>query len=291
MKEPDALPRFLTDDQVRKLRDHFEARTIQPNPRLSQRDARMDRAAFYLLWQAGMRSGEVEELRLEDLDLSARKLTVRQGKGQKDRTVYLTDTTVKAVQAYLAVRGQGPDGYVFVFRHQPLKVGLLAGRMKMAGARVGVKAHPHRLRHTCATQLLNAGCRVTSLQKFLGHKELNSTMIYARVHERTVAEDYYAAMAHVEQKLELAPTEPIVRQPLNEHARTELMKLVGTLAQPQVSDAIRMDVVARMRQALSCDSLFRCETNNLSTDGPENRKTPVMPQLSAAQLQNPSYLG
>jgi integrase len=54
----------------------------------------------------------------------------------------------------------------------------------------------------CATQLLNAGCRVTSIQKFLGHKRLNSTMIYARVHDRTVADDYYAAMDRIEQRLE-----------------------------------------------------------------------------------------
>jgi len=46
---------------------------------------------------------------------------------------------------------------------------------------MAVTVYPHRLRHTCATQLLNAGCRVTSIQKFLGHKRLNSTMIYARL--------------------------------------------------------------------------------------------------------------
>lgn len=280
LKAPDALPKFLTDEEVRKLRDHFEARTLQPNPQLSPRDAHMDRAAFYLLWQAGLRSGEVEELHLEDLDLSARKLTVRQGKGQKDRTVYLTDTTVKALQAYLAVRGQGPDGYVFLFRNQPLKVGLLAGRIKMAGARVGVKVYPHRLRHTCATQLLNAGCRVTSLQKFLGHQKLNSTMIYARVHERTVAEDYYAAMSQVEQRLELATSVQVAAQPLDEHARTELMNLVETLAQPQMSDEIRRNLAARMRDVL---------TGNAhaihSPDERENRKTLVLPQCTMLHLQ------
>ena len=68
-----------------------------------------------------------------------------------------------------------------------------------------MKVYPHRLRHTCATQLLNAGCRVTSIQRFLGHKDLSSTMVYARAHDQTVAEDYFAAMQRVEQRLEIVP--------------------------------------------------------------------------------------
>jgi site-specific recombinase XerD len=77
--------------------------------------------------------------------------------------------------------------------------------MQIAGEAVGVKVYPHRLRHTCATQLLNAGCRVTSIQKFLGHKKLNTTMIYAKAHDQTVADDYYAAMGRIEQRLEIVP--------------------------------------------------------------------------------------
>jgi hypothetical protein len=52
---------------------------------------------------------------------------------------------------------------------------------------------------------LNAVCRVTTIQKLLGHQRLNSTMIYARVHDRTVAKDYYAAMADIEKQLDLQP--------------------------------------------------------------------------------------
>jgi len=51
--------------------------------------------------------------------------------------------------------------------------------------------------------LLNAGCRVTSIQRFLGHKELSSTMIYAKAHDQTVAEDYFAAMEKVEQRIQI----------------------------------------------------------------------------------------
>jgi integrase/recombinase XerD len=124
------------------------------------------RAAFYLLWQAGMRCGEVEEVRLEDLDLGQKRLSVRDGKGKKDRTVYLTETAIHALQEYLAVRGEGSGDHVFLYRNAPLSKDLIRCRLKSTGERIGVKVYPHRLRHTCATQLLNAGCRVTSIQRF-----------------------------------------------------------------------------------------------------------------------------
>jgi site-specific recombinase XerD len=198
LKQPDRLPRFLTDEHVCRLRDDFEQRVTQARFSAQRRDAVLDRAAFYLMWHAGLRLGEVEELRLEDLDLPGRKLMVRQGKGRKDRAVYLTDTTVRAVQDYLTARGQGPTDHVFLYRNKPVCKDLIRSRVKAAGERVGVQVSPHRLRHTCATQLLNAGCRVTSIQKLLGHRHIDSTLIYARVHDQTVSADYYAAMVRIE---------------------------------------------------------------------------------------------
>ncbi len=88
----------------------------------------------------------------------------------------------------------------------------------------------HRLRNTAATQLLNAGCRITSIQKFLGHKELSSTMIYARVHDRTVADDYYTAMERVEQRLELLGAPAEEQQQLAGSERTQLLALTAQLA-------------------------------------------------------------
>lgn len=106
LKPPDSLPKYLTDEQVRLLRDDFEGRVAQARLVNHRRDALLDRAIFYLLWQCGLRSGEVEELRLEDLDLGGRKINIRDSKGRKDRTVYATDNTIHALQEYLAVRGQ-----------------------------------------------------------------------------------------------------------------------------------------------------------------------------------------
>ena len=152
LKPPDSLPKYLTDAQVRLLRDDFEGRVVLASLASQRRLALLDRAMFYLLWQCGLRSGEVEELRLEDLDLNGRNLSVRDGKGQKDRTVFVTDTTIQALQEYLAVRGAGSGDHVFLYRNAPLSRCFIGCRIKAAGERVGVKVYPHRLRHTCATR-------------------------------------------------------------------------------------------------------------------------------------------
>ncbi len=212
LKEPDSLPRFLTDEQVGKLRDDLENRARSARTPAQIRDACLDRAVFYLLWQAGLRRGEVEDFLLADLRLRERHLIVRRGKGVKDRAVYLTDAAAKSLKAYLAVRGPGRTDHVFLYRYKPLSKDLIYGRIKAAGKRTGVKVTPHMLRHTFATQLVNAGCRITAIQALLGHRRLNSTMVYARVHDQTVAQDYYAAMALIEKRLEPRlnlPPEPL----------------------------------------------------------------------------------
>ncbi|MCP5016313.1 MAG: hypothetical protein GY938_13730, partial [Ketobacter sp.] len=77
LKEPDRLPRFLTDEQVARLRDDLEARVEQADTPVRLRDALLDRAAFYLMWQGGLRLGEVHALCLEDVDLAGCRLTIR----------------------------------------------------------------------------------------------------------------------------------------------------------------------------------------------------------------------
>jgi site-specific recombinase XerD len=244
VKEPERLPRFLTDEQVRALRDEFERRVADADTWVTRRDALLDRATFCLLWQCGLRIGELEELLLEDLDLSGKKLIIRQGKGQKDRAAYLTETVITALNAYLSARGLGPTEHVFLYRNQPLCKDLVRERIKAAGRRVGVKVTPHQLRHTCATQLLNAGCRVTSIQKLLGHRKLDSTLIYARVHDHMLAADFYAAMARIEQSLKLKDEPPATSE------RESLLALAEQLAAPQLGDEQRLELAAQLRGAL-----------------------------------------
>jgi integrase len=246
LKQPDRLPKFLTDDQVRLLRDDVESRLAQARFFAQRRDALLNRATFYLLWQCGLRRGEVEELRLEDLDLNGRKLSVRNGKGMKDRTVFLTGIAVQALQAYLPLRGEGPTDHVFLYRNQPLSKDLIHGRLKAAGQRIGVKVYAHRLRHTCATQLLNAGCPVTSIQKLLGHKKLNTTMVYAKAHDQTVEADYFAAMGRIEQRLELVEVPEEVSKEVSENTRGQLRSLAEQLFMREMTLEARLEIAAQM---------------------------------------------
>lgn len=251
LKQPDPLPRYLTDEQVKKLREEVERMVREAQVASHRRLAVLIRAAFYLLWQGGMRLGEVEELRLEDLDFAQKRLSVRDGKGKKDRTVYLTETAIQAVQAYLRVRGTGSGDHVFLYRNAPLKKDLIRAQLQYAGERVGVKVFPHRLRHTCATQLLNAGCRVTSIQRFLGHKELSSTMVYARAHDQTVAEDYFAAMQRVEQRLEIVPEpkEETKYEVVKVQEPDKLLQLIEQLELPELCLEERLDLASQLREA------------------------------------------
>ena len=198
LKKSQSLPRFLTDSQVVALRDDIWRRVAQAITPAAKRDRLLDQAAFYLLWQTGIRVSELEDIRLSDIDLAGQKILIRQAKGLKDRAVYLTEAVISTLQEYLAVRGPAMTDHLFIYRHKPLSKDLVRSRLKTASKKLGFKVTPHMLRHTFATQLLNGGAKITTIQAILGHKRLNTTMTYANVHDNVVAEEYYRAMAIIE---------------------------------------------------------------------------------------------
>ena len=93
----------------------------------------------------------------------------------------------------------------------------------------GVKVNPHRISHTLANHLMNAGCWVTFIQRIMGHKRLNSTMIYARVHDEVVAEDYFQAINRAEKNLSFNTPNSEVRISLITTEWYELSAFVKTL--------------------------------------------------------------
>jgi site-specific recombinase XerD len=203
LKESEQLPRYMTSEQLNRLKEEVEARVLIAEDQHQLYDALLLRAIFYLLWQGGLRSGEVELLRFSDFYIfranREQRLFVRDGKWRKGRAVYLTDVALEALKAYLAIRDVDKAGdFVFVRNGVPLKKNFLAQRLRTIGRCVDVHVSPHRLRHTFATQLLNVGCRVTSIQKLLGHTNLNTTMTYARAFDQTVMSDYFQAVDAME---------------------------------------------------------------------------------------------
>lgn len=257
LKKPDSLPRFLTDEQVRRLRADLEQQLAKATTTARRRMCRLDLAAFYLLWQGGLRPCELEDLALADLSLDQRRLIIRRSKGVRDRTVYLTEATVIVVKAYLAVRGEGIAGmtdFVFLYRHKQMSRELIRCRMKAAGKRTGIKVTPHMLRHTFATQLVNAGCKITSIQSLLGHKRLQTTLTYARLHDQTIATDYYTAMAMIEERLQpgLLPEDNGngSNQTKAHDTPAHLLELVSTL-QAEPLTASQQAMVDELQQGLA----------------------------------------
>jgi hypothetical protein len=128
---------------------------------------------------------------------------VEKSKGLKDRVVYLSQPATDALVVYLEIRGPAATGHLFIFRHQALRPSYFRHRLSTYGKRCGVQVTPHRLRHTCATLLLNAGAPILAVQTILGHKHIDTTLGYARLYDGTIAADYYRAMDDIERRLEL----------------------------------------------------------------------------------------
>ncbi|GAG53813.1 unnamed protein product [marine sediment metagenome] len=106
------------------------------------RDSRLDMAAFYLLWQGGLRVCELEDLTLNDLYLQQRRILIRRGKGLKDRTIYLTEAAAAALEAYLEVRGPGNSSHLFLYRNKPISKDLVCSRSsRVPAAKTSTRAN------------------------------------------------------------------------------------------------------------------------------------------------------
>jgi integrase/recombinase XerC len=201
---PESLPRHLQETDAIRLEQHFFSR-------LQDQDAmvRLENACYFVLAHTGLRAGECLDLRMRNLDLPAKRLTVREGKGLRDRTVYLSDTACLALNLNLGSSPRHPLTFLFTFPNgSPISYGWLYAHLTALALDAGVPAvSPHRLRHTLATRLLNSGMEITRIQKLLGHEQVNTTMIYARVQDQTVENDYRRAMQQIEcQQMPLSTT-------------------------------------------------------------------------------------
>jgi len=198
LPRPAAVPRHLSESQAAHLESFVAQRLNSPDPRI-----RLENALFFLLAHTGLRASECLDLHRQDLDLPAGRLTVRLGKGQRDRVVYLSDTLQQALTLYLAHSPSPPTASLWLQPDgRPLTASWLYRCIVALGLAAGqIKVSPHRLRHTLATRLLNAGMDITRIQKLLGHDHLNTTMLYARVLDKTLQADFQQAMAKIEAQL------------------------------------------------------------------------------------------
>ncbi|MEZ4336848.1 MAG: tyrosine recombinase XerC [Sandaracinaceae bacterium] len=180
------LPRFLTVDEA--------FRVVEAPAGDDGRDARLalrDTAILELLYGGGLRVSEVAGLTLSSLDRSEARVRVL-GKGGKERIVPIGGPALAALDAYLAVRGRLrprskpnaplPDALFLGRWGTPLTARSVQDIVRRYGTRAGRgDLHPHALRHTCATHLLDAGADLRSIQELLGHASLSTTQRYTHL--------------------------------------------------------------------------------------------------------------
>src|SRR5262249_28859605 len=169
-----------------------------------QRAKRMDRAVFPLILRCGLRVSEVAQLKLAHLDWEQQALHIVQGKGRKDRCVYLSPDAVASVQQCLAQHpGARAQGYVFWNRkrtQQPLSVKAIQKKMERYAKAAGFTASCHSLRHTFASTLLEHGAEVVAIRDFLGHSQIASSERYAKISSQKIKQEYMRTMQKILQQ-------------------------------------------------------------------------------------------
>lgn len=180
-KQPKTLPR--------EILEIHEIKKILSSPDTQTKRGYRDRCVLELLYSTGIRRSEAANLRVSDVDYEAGFLTIRQGKGQKDRVVPLGKIASQYLQNYITglrpERIHGKDeGFLFLNRfgeaagHNTI-YDIVRKYVKLSG--IKKKISPHTFRHTCATHMLKNGAHLRYLQEMLGHKSIETTQIYTRV--------------------------------------------------------------------------------------------------------------
>lgn len=186
---PERLPRAMDPDDLRKY--------------LSVIDHTRDRAMILLLLRTGMRIGELINTRMADVHIKERKIEIYEGeKNRLGRVVYLSDDAVEALEKWLEERKRWKEYLIYACSTKDRMCYSTARSRFMRyieKAGLGHKGYTvHTLRHTFATELLNAGMRLECLQVLLGHRCIEETRRYARLTDKTREEEYFKAMSRIE---------------------------------------------------------------------------------------------
>lgn len=175
------LPKALDPDEAADLLDGDPPKGYE---------AVRDHAILELLYSSGLRLGEVQGLSLGDLDLASGLVGVL-GKGSKRRVVPVGRKAREALRRWLAVRQGGEEPAVFVTRSgRRLGARAIQDRVRRFAARRGLDLHPHMLRHSFASHLLESSGDLRAVQELLGHADLGTTQIYTHLDFQHLAAVY-----------------------------------------------------------------------------------------------------
>lgn len=187
LRLPKPLPRHLKDADVRQL--------------LSVITGKRDRAIFMLMLRSGLRVAEVVSLTTSAIDWYRRRLYII-GKGSKHRVVFISPDTYNALARYLKSRPNTRAKRLFLvergkYKGKPISVRGVQKRMEVYAKQAGLKCSCHHLRHTMATDLLNADADLVTIQDLLGHSRIKTTERYLKVSNVKVQRDYFKAMDRI----------------------------------------------------------------------------------------------
>ena len=168
-KRPERMPIVLSRNEVCTL--------------LTATESVRYRTIWMAQYASGLRSSEVVQLRVSDIDSQAMRLLVRNGKGKKDRYTVLPQSLLAQLRRYW--KRYRPSDYLFFGRdpEQPLLTRTVQRAFQVARrrARIRKEATPHSLRHAFATHLMENGANLLYIKNQLGHRSLKSTMIYLKI--------------------------------------------------------------------------------------------------------------
>lgn len=183
------LPSFLTVDEAKRLVE---------SPDISRPQGQRDHAILELLYASGLRISELVNMNVEQVNLSTNEIRVW-GKGSKERVVLIGSPAARALSDYIA---KGRLELLGGKRNDALFVNQYGGRLPARTVQkiltkyarnINKKVHPHMLRHTFATHLLDGGADLKVVQELLGHADLSSTQIYTHVTQSRARNIYLAA--------------------------------------------------------------------------------------------------
>ncbi|MDQ3726448.1 MAG: tyrosine-type recombinase/integrase [Actinomycetota bacterium] len=191
------LPRFLATHELDRLlgflRETAGVAACAGGPRSVQNRPHEATTllAVALMVSTGVRVHEVVGIKGQDIDLPSRAIRLL-GKGRRERRVYLAnDWITDLTEAYLEARGTLAPSHsylLFNLHYEPLTPAAMRSRLAKAAIAAGLPGHvtPHMLRHTAATQLIEAGVDIRYIQRLLGHASLTTTEIYTHVSDRAL---------------------------------------------------------------------------------------------------------
>lgn len=171
------IPEFLTIDEQERLINVFNTRYITPH---------RNRVMVILLLNTGLRLSEMTNLKWNDINLMTGQLKVVEGKGSKDRILYVDDNTLKELQVWKERQYSewGKSKYVFTTRTLNQLDGKAVRKMiktYASKAKIDKDISTHTLRHTFATDLLRDTNNIRIVQKALGHSDISTTQIYTHI--------------------------------------------------------------------------------------------------------------